>query len=170
MRFMREKIRIGKITGPVGLKGEVKVMSYSGDPERFSHLEKIYLKDTEYVIERASKRNRLTILKLEGVNDRNEAEKLRNLYVDMAEEDLEPLEEGSFYIRDLIGLDVLDSETGEKLGTLKDVLTDRPQDIFVVKTEVGKDVMIPGVSEFVKEIKPEEGCITVALIKGLMEL
>ena len=170
MRFMRDKIRIGKITGPVGLKGEVKVMSYSEDPERFSRLEKVYIKDAEYRIERASKRNALIILKLEGVDDRNASEKLRNLYIDMAEEDLGPAEEGSFYVRDLIGLDVIDIGSGNKLGTLKDVLTDRPQDLFVVKTEDDREVMIPVVGEFVKDILPEEGKITVALIEGLVDL
>ena len=86
----------------------------------------------------------------------------------MDSDDLEKLPEGQHYIRDLIGLDVISDDNGEVIGKLSDVLTDRPQDVYVVKMENGRDFMIPGVPEFIREVNEEEGVIRVKLIEGMI--
>ena len=151
---------------------------------------------TEYDIERAKMSGGMVVLKLAGIDDRNAAEELRGARVFMDSEDLEELAKGQHYIRDLIGLDVvsddLEDREGEeaseetdgadgadgasvlgsadtvKIGVVADILTDRPQDIYVVRRSDGTEFMIPGVPEFIREIDEKAGVIKVHLIEGLL--
>ena len=170
-------VEIGMITAPLGIKGEVKVKSYAEDPSRFRKIRNIGLKLkhisgkeslTEYEIERARIQGGMVVLKLAGVDDRDAAELLRQAEVYMDSDDLEELPEGEHYIRDLLGLDVVSFDTGEKLGILSDVLTDRPQDIFVVRKEDGSEFMVPSVPEFIRDIDEKKGVIRVSLIEGMI--
>ena len=97
------------------------------------------------------------------------AERLKNKDIYITEEDLLPLPENTYYIRDLIGLSVINEEDGALLGTIKDVLQPSSQDIYVVALAGGGEAMIPAVSEFVREVDPEEGCVRVRLIEGMIE-
>lgn len=169
-------VEIGMITSPVGIKGEVKVKSYAEDPSRFKKIKSIGIRlghsregceMAEYEIERARISSGMVVLKLAGVDDRDKAERLRQAAVFMDSDDLPDLPEGEHYIRDLLGLDVVSFESCEKLGALSDVLTDRPQDIFVVKREDGSEFMIPSVPAFIREIDEKKGVIRVSLIEGL---
>lgn len=166
-------VEIGMVTSPLGIRGEVKVMSYAEDLSRFRKIHEVALRRGGedlgvFSIERAKSRNGMAVLKLSGVDDRNAAELLRDAQVYMDSDDLEKLPEGRHYIRDLIGLSVVDHGTGEKLGELKDVLTDRPQDVYVVEKEDGGEFMIPGVPEFIREVDEEKGVIRVKLIEGMI--
>lgn len=167
-----EKITIGKIVNVVGLKGEVKVYNYSDERERFERLEKIYLgddkKNIRYDIEKVRYKDHMVILKLAGVEDRNGAEALKNKMVYMSEDDLDELPEGVYYIKDMIGMDVV-SDKGERLGTLKDINTNTPQRVYEVQREGKKDILIPGVDEFILNIDMEQRVITVKVIEGLYE-
>ena len=162
-----ERIRIGKITSPSGLKGEVRVYSYSGSPDRFETLDRIFVDGKEMKIRSVRYQKNMVILAIEGVDSRDGAERLRGKYIEMAEEDLPELPEGEFYIRDLIGMRVLDAESKEELGVLADVLTDRPQDIYVIRRPDGAEALIPGVREFVPDIDGENGIIYVRPIEGM---
>ena len=163
-------VEIGVITSAQGLKGEVKVKSYAEDPSRFKKISEIALKlkgrVTDHKIESARISGGMVVIKLEGVDDRDSAERLRSAEIFMDSGDLEPLPEGQHYIRDLIGLTIKDADSGETLGKLKDVLTDRPQDLYVVTGANGNEFMIPAVPEFVREISEDEGTISVKLIEG----
>ncbi len=164
---MGKKILIGKIVNVFGIRGEVKVYNYSGFEDRYENLERIIAEGREIPIEGVRHHKGMILLKLAGVDSRDEAERLRGKNIFMTEEDLFELPEDTFYIRDLIGMDVCDRERGH-IGVMEDVLTDRPQDIYVVKTEDGRSVMIPAVSEFVKNIDAEHRRIDVALIEGMI--
>lgn len=164
-----EKIKIGRIVNAVALRGEVKVYNYSGYKERYEELDRIIVEGKAYEIEKVRYQQQMVILKLAGVNDRNAAEAMKNKDVFITEEDLQELPEDTFYIRDLIGLEVLDVETGEAIGRLKDVLQPSNQDVYVVKRPEGSDVLIPAVSEFVKEVNVKEGFVKVHLIEGMIE-
>lgn len=164
-----EKIKIGRIVNAVALRGEVKVYNYSGYKERYEELDRIIVEGKAYEIEKVRYQQQMVILKLAGVNDRNAAEAMKNKDVFITEEDLQELPEDTFYIRDLIGLEVLDLETGEAIGRLKDVLQPSNQDVYVVKRPEGSDVLIPAVSEFVKEVNVKEGFVKVHLIEGMIE-
>ena len=165
-------IEIGVITQAQGIRGEVKVKSYAEDPSRFRKIKDIALKlkdgVAEYTIEHARVSGGMVVLKLAGVDDRNAAEALRSAVIFMDSDDLEELPEGQHYIRDLIGLTVIDAESGETLGKVKDILTDRPQDLYVVSGGQDGEFMIPGVPEFIRNIDEESGTITVRLIEGMI--
>ncbi|MDO4395511.1 MAG: ribosome maturation factor RimM [Clostridia bacterium] len=162
-----EKIKIGRIVNAVALRGEVKVYNYSGYRERYEELDSILVEDKEYEIEKVRYQQEMVILKLQGVNDRNAAEALKNRDVYITEEDLVELPEDTFYIRDLIGLKVVD-DSGV-IGVMKDVLQPSAQDVYVIKTDGGQELMVPAVKEFVKEINLKEGYVKVELIEGMLE-
>ena len=165
-------VEIGMVTGPLGIRGEVKIKSYAEDPARFKKIGEVALKiggkdAGDFKIEHARISGSMVVVKLAGVDDRNAAELLRNAEVFMGREDLEPLKPGEHYIRDLIGMTVVDDETGDTVGTLGDVLTDRPQDIYVIAGDDGSEFMLPAVPEFVRRIDEDARVIRVRLIEGI---
>ncbi|MEE0742082.1 MAG: ribosome maturation factor RimM [Emergencia sp.] len=164
-----EKIKIGRIVNAVALRGEVKVYNYSDRRERYEELSRIIVEDQEYEIEKVRYQQHMVILKLAGVDDRNGAEAMKNKDVFVTEEDLKELPEDTFYIRDLIGLDILEADSGEKLGVLKDVLQPSSQDVYVVALTDGGEAMIPVVKEFIREVSVEEGFIKVKPIEGMID-
>ena len=96
-----------------------------------------------------------------------QAEMLRNCYLEIDREDAVPLEEGTYYIVDLLESDIFTDE-GEYLGKLEDIYNTGAKDIYVVKNELGKTILLPGIPEVIKEVNLEEKKITVHLLKGLV--
>ena len=162
-----EKIKIGRIVNAVALRGEVKIYNYSGYRERYEELDRIIIENEEYEIEKVRYQQEMVILKLSGIDNRNAAEAMKNKDVYITEEDLEELPDDTFYIRDLIGLEVID-DSG-RIGVIKDVLQPSSQDVYVIQTDNNQDIMIPAVKEFVKEVNLEEKYIKVSLIEGMLE-
>ena len=163
-----EKILMGKVVNVVGLKGEVKIYSYTDRNERFEELDQIWLDNKAYAIENVRYQNKVVILKLEGINDRNRAEEQRNKKVYIEEADLAELPEDTYYVRDLIGISVV-TENGE-LGKITDVIQNSAQDLYEVKTAEGKKIYIPVVKEFVNEVDMENRIVKVTLPEGLLDL
>lgn len=163
-----EKILMGKVVNVVGLKGELKIYSYTDRNERFEELDQIWLDNKAYAIENVRYQNKVVILKLEGINDRNKAEEQRNKKVYIEEADLAELPEDTYYVRDLIGISVV-TEDGE-LGKISDVIQNSAQDLYEVKTAEGKKVYIPVVKEFVNEVDMENKVVKVTLPEGLLDL
>ncbi len=163
-----EKIKIGQIVNAVGLKGEVKVYNYSDSQERYYDLQTVYLDDKLYEIEKVRFQQHLVILKFKGVDDRNAAESLKGKYLNITEADLKELPEGTYYIRDLIGVLVV-LESGEVLGTLTNVLQNFAQDLYEIDVN-GKKVLLPAVNEFVLDVDLESRRVTVRLPEGLLDL
>ena len=164
-----EKINIGKIVNVVGLKGEVKVYNYSDSVDAYVDTPEVYVGDKLTKIEKVRVQKNMVVLKLEGINDRDAAEKARGKLIYITEEDLPELEEGEFYIRDLIGMAVYE-ENGQKIGEVSDVIQNSAQDIFEIETEENKKVLVPRVDEFVLDIDAESREIKVRLIEGLLDL
>ena len=163
-----EKIHVGKIVNAVALKGEVKVYTYS-NPERYEEIKEIYVENKPHKIEKVRFQGNTVILKLSGIDDRNAAKACKGKEIYIAESELPALPEDTYYIRDLIGMDVV-TEDGEKLGVLMDILQNTAQDVYEVRRESGKDILIPGVSEFILDIEIKERKITVKLPDGLLDL
>ena len=105
-----EKILIGKITSAVGLKGEVKVYNYSDSTEIYENTPQIYVGDERMAVQSVRTQKNMVVLKLEGIGDRDAAEKARGRELFVTEEDLPVLPEGQFYVRDLIGMEVFSDE------------------------------------------------------------
>ena len=151
-----EKIKIGKIVNAVGLKGEVKVYNYSDSEEVYERTPEIYAGDRLLKVQNVRMQKNMVILKLSGIDDRNAAEAAKGTELFITEADLPELPEGQFYIRDH--------------GVVTDVLQNTAQDIFEVKRDDGKTVLIPKVDAFVQKIDGKERLITVTLIEGLTDL
>lgn len=168
---MKERLEVGQIVNTFGIKGFVKVYPYVDDIKRFDNLKTIYLKsknkENKFEIEEAKYQKNMVLLKLKGIDTIEQAEILRNSYIEIERKDAVKLEEGQYFIADLLGLDVY-IDTGEKLGTLDDIYNTGSSDIFVVKNELGKQFLLPYIDEVVKNIDLEKGKITVHLIDGLI--
>ena len=164
-----EKIKIGKIVNAVGLKGEVKVYNYSDSEEVYERTPEIYAGDRLLSVHNVRMQKNTVILKLSGIDDRNAAEAAKGTELFITEADLPELPEGQFYIRDLIGMEV-EEQGGSFHGVVTDVLQNTAQDIFEVKRDDGKTVLIPKVDAFVQKIDGKERLITVTLIEGLTDL
>ena len=163
-----EKIKIGKIVNAVGLKGEVKVYNYSDSEEVYERTPEIYAGDKLLQVQKCNTQKNMVILKLSGIDDRNAAEAAKGTELFITEADLPELQEGQFYIRDLIGMEV-EEQGGSFHGVVTDVLQNTAQDIFEVKTMM-ETVLIPKVDAFVQKIDGKERLITVTLIEGLTDL
>ena len=109
----------------------------------------------------------MVLVKFKGIENVEQAEKLRNSYVEIDRSDAIELEEGQYFIADLLGLDVY-LDTGEKLGILDDIFNTGSRDIYVVKNELGKQFLLPYIDEVIKDIDLENSKITVHLIEGLI--
>lgn len=168
-----EKIKIAKIVNVVGIKGEVKLYNYSDYKERFEELDELILslkgQEKTVRIEKVRYQGEMVILKLQGISDRNTAESLKNADVFITEADLRELPEDTYYLRDLIGMKVVDEGAYGEIGVLKDVLQNSAQDIYVVSRPGGSQVLIPAVKDFIKKIDPEAGVITTSLIPGFID-
>lgn len=163
-----EKLRLGKVTSAAGLKGELRVYPYTDYKEKFEELPYVLMDDRECRIQGVRYQKNMAILKLEGIDDRNGAEACRDKELFIPRADAPPLPEDSYYVKDLLGLAVVE-EDGRELGVLKDVIQGSAQDIYEVETPEGKRFLLPAVEEFVREISLEKGTITVHLIEGIME-
>ena len=163
-------VEIGVVTSAVGLKGEMRIKSYAQDPERFRKVRELTFvkngKRTTCRVLRARVSGGMAVVQAEGIETRDDSEKMRGAEVFMNEDELEELPEGEYYIRDLIGMEAVDA-SGRVLGTVKDVLTDRPQDLYVIGKADGGELLVPSVDEFIKEIDPAGRRITVELIEGM---
>ena len=110
----------------------------------------------------------MVLIKLEGINTLERSRNLlRNAYLEIDREDAVPLEEGTYYIVDLIGLEVY-TEEGKLLGKVDDIYNTGANDIYVIKDELGKQVLLPGIKDVIKNVDLEGGKITVHLIPGLI--
>lgn len=167
---MKEYLELGQIVNVKGLKGEVKLNSFAEDNTIFERLPKVFLKRKSEIIEKKIQKvgynKNQVILKFEDCNSIDEAETLRNYYLLVKRTDLEELPEGVYYIADLIGLEVY-TEEGELLGKVDDIYSTGANDIYVVKDEMGKQKLLPGIDEVIKETNLKEGKIIVHLIEGL---
>ncbi len=170
---MEETLRVGVITSAHGLRGEVKVFPTTDDAQRFRQLKDVLL-DTgtelkPLEVEQVRFFKNLVIVKFRGLDriEEVEAYKGRDLLVTRANAvELGPDEN---FIADLIGLEVVTDEGG-RLGQLTDVLQTGANDVYVVKRETGKELLLPAIKDCVLDIDLEAGRVTVHLLDGLLDL
>ena len=166
----KQFLECGKLTNTHGVYGAMKAESWCDSVQVLASLECVYLlKNEKYSplhVTRASIFKNLVIFEFDEVPDMDTAEMLKGSVIYARREDI-PIEEGSVFISDMIGLPVIDANTGKEYGTLKDVQNLGSSDLYVVTTPKGER-LIPAVSEFVSKIDVENG-IFVTPIPGLLE-
>lgn len=165
------KLEVGKIINTHGLKGEVKVVTWTDYPEVFEEIGYVWLKkrtgDERLDIRNVKYQKNNIIIKFSQINSIEEAEKFKNQILYADRENMPELPEGMHYIVDLIGLEVYDEETGDKIGVIADVFNTGANDIYDVKREGKKNLLLPVIDEFVKNIDMEKNRVTVHVMEGL---
>ena len=169
---MEDLLQVGVITTTHGVRGEVKVFPTTDDPARFKKLKNVIL-DTgkeKIDLEVAGVKffKNMVILKFKGIDDINDVEKYRKKSLYVTRENAVKLKKNEYFIADLIGLKV-ESDEGEDLGTLSDVLQTGANDVYVLSKEGEDDILLPAIKECVKEFDIENGTIMLHLLSGLRE-
>lgn len=158
-------LETGKIVNTHGIAGEVKIMPWADEPEFLLEFDTLYIDGQPMKVASARVHKNSVLVKFQGVNDINAAVKYRDKVVCIDRADVE-LEDGAFFLADLMGLEVRDADSDEVLGKIVDVLTPPASNVYVVRG--GKqEHMIPAVDEFVVETNVDEGYLRVRLIEGM---
>jgi len=168
---MKDNLEIGQIVNTFGIKGFVKVNPFVDDVSRFYDLKKVFVKNNKNVkeleVEEVKYHKNMILIKFKGIDKVEDVEQFRNSYLEVDRENAIKLKEGEYFIADLLGLDVVTDEN-KPLGKLEDIFNTGSNDIYVVKTEDGKQLLLPAISEVIKEINLEENRIVVHLLEGLI--
>jgi len=170
MKRKPEFVEIGIITKAHGIKGEVVVSPITDNPLQFMELRQVYLKGDDdnrqtLKIERIRQKKTGFIIKLSGINDRNQAEELKNFFLERRVERDEQLPPDEYYIFDLIGLQVV-TTSGEVLGEICEVLSLPANDVYVVQSQ-SREILIPAIKDVVKQIDLEAEIIEIEPLDGL---
>ena len=155
-----EFIEAGEIVNVHGLRGEVKVLCWLDDPERLCEYDRCRIHGKEYEMEQVRVQKTWNLVKLQGVDTVEEAQKMRGKKVELYREDID---EEVIFAAELIGMDVFGGD--EKIGKIADVLTYPGNSVYVVKGQY--EYMIPAVSQFILETNMEENTMQVKLIEGM---
>ena len=167
---MEEYLEIGKIVNTYGIKGFVKVIPYTDNITRFKKLKTVFIeKKNELIqqtIEEVKYSKNVVLLKFKEISNIETAEKLKNCYIKINRKDAVTLPENSYFIVDLLGLEVYTKE-GKLLGKVDDIFPTGSNDVYVVKDEFGKQILLPAIKSLIKEVNIINNKIIVDLIEGL---
>ena len=166
----KKYLECGKIVNTHGVRGAVKLESWCNSPEELAALSRVFMLRGDIMdqltVKKASVFKQFVIAEIEEICDIDTATALKNTVLYAAREDFQ-LEEGDFFIADLIGLPVIDASSGIEYGRIADVINRGASDIYVIRTADGERMM-PAVAEFVKQIDMEKG-IFVSPIEGMFD-
>lgn len=174
---MREKpdyLMLGEVLRPHGVRGELRLRILTDYPQRIGSLKTVYLAANAdgdaiqpYTVESMRMNGDYGLLKLQEIPDRNAAERLRELFVLIDLENAVPLEEGEYYLYELIGMTVITVD-GVSLGKITDVIETGANDVYVVQDDAGVEILLPDIPQVVKAIDLDIGQMTITLIDGLL--
>ena len=175
---MEQFLRIGVITRPHGVHGEVKVYPTTDYPERFEEVDRVYIKtrrgQIETDIESVKYFKNMAIVKFSCFNVPEEISQIAGSDIMISRDQAQPLEEGEYYIADLLGCSVFADDcsgelSGRKLGVLKDVLQNGANDVYVVQTDSAQELLFPVIPDCVKKVDIENSVVTVHVMEGLLD-
>ncbi len=170
---MQDLLQVGVISSTHGIAGEVKVFPTTDDVTRFDYLDEVIL-DTgreklNLTVAGVKYFKNMVILKFKGINNINDVEKYKGCSLWVTRENAVELDEDEYFVCDMIGLKVMTDE-GEELGELTDVIQTGANDVYVVKTKEGKEVLLPAIADCVLNVNLEENTMTVHVMAGLLDL
>ena len=168
---MDNLLEIGQIVNSYGIKGLLKVVPFTVNVHRYNDLKTIYIEKNKKLIkmeiEEVKYHNNLVLIKLKGIDDITDTLEYKNCYIKIDRKDAVELPEDTYFIVDLIGLEVV-TEEGLLLGTLIDVFPTGSNDVYVVKDELGKQTLLPAIGEVIKDVDIENKKMVVHLLEGLI--
>lgn len=166
----RKYIECGKIINTHGCHGGLKLESWCNTPYELAELKRIYILQNDAFVEKKIKKasvfKQFVVAEIQGITDMDTAMSLKNTVVYASRDDFN-LDDGEYFIADLIGVDVIDAENGKVYGKLTDIINRGASDIYVVETQFGER-MIPAVDEFIVRVDVHEG-VFVKVIPGLLD-
>lgn len=164
-------IAIGRISKPIGTRGEVKVLPLTHDKQRFVNLPAAWLgHDAANVELKKILKVRIdakqVVLNFNGIETIEEAEKIRDLYLFIPKDDVVKLQNGSYFVDDVIGCEVV-TEQQVNVGVITDLLSLRMNDLWVVKKDT-KEILIPAVKAIIRQVDVKNRRVTINAIDGLL--
>ena len=167
--MLKKYLEAGKIVGTHGIRGEVRVETWCDSPVFFSKLKKVYIKngETELLVKSRPHKN-IAIMKIAGIDTIEAADKYLGKVVYMDREHAN-LPEDTFFIVDLIGLDVVDMDSGSVYGKISDVFKTGANDVYEVTDNENKKYLVPVIDDVVKEINPKDGFVKIIPMKGIFD-
>lgn len=170
---MTDRLKVGIVTSVHGIKGEVKVFPTTDDSKRFRKLKQVYLDTGKEMlpleIEGVKFFKQMVILKFKGYENPDDVQKFRQKELWIDRKDAVKLTKDEYFIADLIGISVF-TEDDTLLGTLKDVMETGANDVYVVETNVGKEILIPAIKQCILNVDMDQRKMTVYLMEGLLDL
>ena len=157
---------VGRIRSAWGLRGDVSVEVLSDAPHRFAPGSVLRLKGEPARVEYSRKGKRGLLVKLDTVNDRTQAEALRGADLTVLPEQVEALPDGMYYHFQILDLRV-QTETGERLGAVSEIIITGGNDVYVVHKDGRRDILIPALPDVVLDVDLDTGVMTVSLLDGL---
>ncbi len=166
-----ESILIGNVANIHGIKGEIKIYPYTDDILNLTNLKSIYfdkeLKE-KYKIKRARVHKNMLVIKLEGINDANEALELKTKDVYIPRNALKELDDNTYYIEDLLLSDIVEEESGNVIGKLTYVFNTGANDVYEVEREDKSKIYLPAISDVIKKVDIKSKKIYVKFMEGLI--
>jgi 16S rRNA processing protein RimM len=165
-----EFLAVGKLRRPHGVRGEMLMSVWTDFPERLKPGINLYVGDQHklLVVQDIRWHRQDILIMFDSYEDRETIGSFRNQVLYVRVEDLPPLEEDEFYLHELIGLKVIREDNGDCLGSIADILETGANDVYVVHTQKGTDVLIPAVDPVISEIDLENGEVRIRVIPGLL--
>jgi len=168
---MEKYLEILEITKPHGIKGEMRAKPYCDDPDEITQFDTLYLGEAKKPVKITSCRvsKSMVIIALDCIETIEAAQSLSGefLYIDRGDVELD---EDVWFIRDLIGLDVLDADSGARYGAVAEILQNAPTDVYVVKTDDGKNLLFPSIPEVLIDVNLAGRKILIRPLEGLFDL
>ena len=157
-----ERIVIGRVGAAHGIRGELRIIPLTDFPERFAALREVMVGDELLHIESAKPQGKNFLMRFREYTVREDAQKLTGRLLTVARAEAAPLDEGEYYVFDIVGLTVYDEEDNE-LGTVENVLRTGSNDVYAVRSEDGREILIPALRKVVRTIDVPNGRMTVRL-------
>ena len=169
---MEGYFEIGKVTGTHGIRGTMRVFPTTEDPSRFERLKEVIFqlrgRQEVFHIQKVAYQKQFILLTVKEITDINVAELYKTASILIPDAQAIPLEEDEYYTRDLYGLTVV-TDAGEELGKLEEIFSTGSNDVYVVKKEGAKDLLLPAIKDVVLAVDPAEKKMTVHLLEGLRD-
>lgn len=165
----KQFLEIGQIVNTHGLKGDVRVDPWCDGPEFICQFKKLYLKDgSTVIVEKARSQKNVAVLKLKGVDTIEQADLMRRTVLYVNRDDVQ-LDEGEFFIQDIVGCEVKDADTNTVYGKITEVLKTGANDVYQVTDDNGKNYLVPVIDDVVIDTDIDSGVITIRPLRGIFD-
>ena len=167
-RESRGRVAVGRINATWGLRGHVKVTPLTSNPQRIQPGAVLLVRGEPREVLDVRYPKGFPCVVFEGYEDATAANALRGTLIEIEDADLPDLEQGEYYVHDLVGLDVVTTE-GARLGRLAEVLRTGANDVYIVRRKGERDLLLPAIGDVIAEVDLEGGRMVVELLPGLLD-